>query len=127
MTTVTLLFTTFALFAWLSVNRSLIRADDVDNEDTIPGISGTPGISTTTQDSNKHEANNGQASQVSYADEDYDGIPRPKRRVGRRGRRSVGGRGRVSRGRRSIADRILYFDQPWGEDPWSHSLGNPCR
>ena len=31
------------------------------------------------------------------------------------------------RSRRSIADRILYFKQPFGEDPWSEELGNPCQ
>ena len=31
------------------------------------------------------------------------------------------------RSRRSIADRILYFKQPFGEDPWSKELGNPCQ
>ena len=29
--------------------------------------------------------------------------------------------------RRSIADRILAFNQTWEEDPWAHTLGNPCR
>ena len=31
------------------------------------------------------------------------------------------------RSRRSIADRILSFKQPFGKDPWSNELGNPCQ
>ena len=33
----------------------------------------------------------------------------------------------LTRRPRSIADRILFFAQPWGEDPWSHTQRNPCR
>ena len=46
--------------------------------------------------------------------------------VSTRGQRSEVKGGQLRR-KRSIASRRLFFQQRWGEDPWSLSLGNPCR